>query len=210
MFAYDVTHWLTFFGAAILLTLAPGPDLAFILGQSISRGRQAGFQAMYGIWTGAFAHVFLAAAGLSAILSTSALAFSLVKWLGAAYLIWLGVGALRSDGLLQELDRPAPAVASPFKQGMLVAALNPKTAIFFLSFLPQFVEANAGPASLQLLLHGSLVIGVAVFIEPPAVIAGSALKARLQRNPAIGRWLDRGLGVLFISLGLRLALSSAN
>ena len=145
MFAYDASHWLTFFGAAILLTLAPGPDLAFILGQSIKRGRQAGFEAMYGIWTGAFAHVFLAALGLSTVLATSALAFSVIKWIGAAYLIWLGLAALRSNGLLNGLDKPVDMDGSPFRQGMLVAALNPKTAIFFLSFLSPVCRPGRRP-----------------------------------------------------------------
>ena len=91
MFDYSLIHWTTFFTAAVLLNLAPGPDIAFILGQTVRGGRNSGFAAMFGIWTGAFGHVLMAAAGLSAILATSAMAFSIVKWAGAAYLIWLVV-----------------------------------------------------------------------------------------------------------------------
>lgn len=93
MFDYSLVHWSTFFTAALLLNLSPGPDIAFILGQTARNGRQGGFSAMFGIWSGAFLHVIMAAVGLSAILATSAMAFSVVKWAGAAYLIWLGIQA---------------------------------------------------------------------------------------------------------------------
>lgn len=204
LFDYSLAHWLTFFTAAILLTLSPGPDMAFILAQAAKRGRQVGFQAMYGIWTGAFFHVFLAAFGLSAILATSAAAFTFVKFAGAGYLIWLGVQSFRSQGPLSEAEMPTKASNNVFRQGMLVAALNPKTAIFFLSFLPQFVVSGAGPVSAQLFLHGSLVIAVAIFIEPPIILAGVKLTDKINRNRQIGVWLNRGLGTLFVGLGLRL------
>ena len=206
MFDYSLTHWLTFFTAAILLTLSPGPDIAFILAQCAKRGRQAGFLAMYGIWTGAFFHVFLAAFGLSAILASSAIAFTLVKFTGAGYLIWLAVQSFRSQGVLSETKLPAKFSRNIFQQGMVVAALNPKTAIFFLSFLPQFVVAGAGSVGAQLFLHGSLVIAVAIFIEPPIIFAGAKLTNTISNNPQIGVWLDRGLGCLFVGLGLRLLI----
>lgn len=206
MFDYSLAHWLTFFTAAILLTLSPGPDIAFILAQTAKRGRQAGFSAMYGIWTGAFFHVFLAAFGLSAILATSATAFTFVKFAGAGYLIWLGLQSFRSRGVVGETKLPVESSRNVFQQGMLVAALNPKTAIFFLSFLPQFVVAGAGPVSAQLFLHGSLVIAVAVFIEPPIILAGVKLTKKINSNRQIGVWLDRGLGSLLIGLGLRLTM----
>lgn len=206
MFDYTLSHWLTFFSAAILLTLSPGPDLAFILAQTAKRGKQAGFSAMYGIWTGAFFHVFLAALGLSAVLATSATAFTIIKFIGASYLIWLGVQSLRSQGSFTITEQTNESRRGVFQQGVIVAALNPKTAIFFLSFLPQFVVIDAGPVSAQLFLHGSLVIAVAVFIEPPMILAGSRIKSKLESNPAINRWLDKILGTVFIGLGLRLAI----
>mgnify|MGYP006115721719 FL=1 len=204
MFDYSLAHWLTFFTAAALLTLSPGPDIAFILAQTAKRGRQAGFLAMYGVWTGAFFHVFLAAFGLSAILATSAAAFSLVKLSGAGYLIWLGLQSFRSHGALSKTKPLDSSSMSIYKQGIIVAALNPKTALFFLSFLPQFVEIKAGPVSAQLFLHGSLVIAVALFIEPLLVIAGAKLTTKMNSNPRLGIWLDRGLGTLFVGLGLSL------
>jgi threonine/homoserine/homoserine lactone efflux protein len=208
MFEYSLLHWTSFFIAAGLLMLAPGPDIAFILGQTLRGGRRSGFAAMFGIWTGAFGHVLMAAAGLSALLVTSAVAFSVVKWVGAAYLIWLGISALRSRGgsFVSENLQRSPAFFPIFRQGILVALLNPKLGIFFLAFLPQFVVAGAGPVWGQLFLHGSLVIGVAAFIEPPLVLVGAKLSSALRNNDRFGLWLDRSLGAVLVAFGLRLAL----
>lgn len=208
MFEYSVLHWTTFFTAAILLNLAPGPDIAFILGQTVRGGQRSGFSAMFGIWTGAFGHVLMAAAGLSAILATSAMAFSIVKWVGAAYLIWLGISALRSDGgsFVSKDVNSSQHFFPIFRQGVFVALLNPKVAIFFLAFLPQFVVAGAGPVWAQLFLHGSLIIVVAAFVEPPLIIAGEKLTTSLRNNARFGLWLDRSLGAIFVALGVRLAL----
>lgn len=217
MFDYTLAHWGTFLIAAVLLNLSPGPDIAFILAQTVKNGRRTGFYAMFGIWTGAFLHVLLATVGLSAILATSATAFTVVKWVGAAYLFWLGIQAIRSSGgsFIADTSDTGNSTGDNrktndkqvFRQGMLIAALNPKVAIFFLAFLPQFVVEGAGSASAQLFLHGSLIIVVAAFIEPPLVILGDRLTHRLSDNPRIALWLDRGLGSLFIALGIRLALS---
>ena len=205
MFEYNLLHWTTFLTAAILLNLAPGPDMAFILGQTARNGRKGGFAAMFGIWTGAFLHVLMAALGLSAILATSALAFSIVKWLGAIYLFYLGIKALLSKGgnLVAEKTKSK----SIFWQGAIVAALNPKVAIFFLAFLPQFVVDGAGPVPAQLFLHGSLIILVAAFVEPPLVLAGSKLASALKSNQKLALWMDRSLGALFILLGITLVTS---
>lgn len=210
MFEYTVTHWLTFLSAAILLNLSPGPDIAFILGQTLRSGRRQGFAAVLGIWSGAALHVIMAAAGLSAILATSALAFSVVKWIGAAYLIWLGIRMLLSkgDSFIQSEGAKRQGIKSVYWQGVLVSALNPKVAIFFLAFLPQFVVEGAGSIGAQLLLHGSLIIVVAAFIEPPLVLAGSRLGAFLRTNQRVGLWMDRSLGALFVALGARLAAST--
>ncbi len=208
MFDYSLLHWMTFFAAAILLNISPGPDIAFILGQTLRGGRAHGFAAMFGIWSGAFGHVLMAAAGLSAILAASATAFSIVKWAGAAYLVWLGVSALRSGGggFMAE-SAPAPAaLAAVFRQGVLVALLNPKVAVFFLAFLPQFVTPGSGPVWAQMFLHGVLIIAVAAFVEPFLVLAGDRLARALRANPRIGAWMDRSLGAIFIALGIKLAL----
>ncbi|SHE49618.1 LysE family translocator [Vibrio gazogenes] len=210
MFDYTILHWMTFLSAAVLLNLSPGPDIAFILGQTLRNGRRQGFAAMFGAWTGAGLHVVMAAVGLSAILAASALAFSIVKWLGAAYLIWLGIKMLlsRGDSFVTSESLNNQSQHSVYWQGVLVSALNPKVAIFFLAFLPQFVVEGAGSSGAQLFLHGSLIIVVAAFIEPPLVLAGARLGSLLKKNRQVGLWLDRGLGALFVTLGVRLAAST--
>ncbi len=208
MFDYSLLHWTSFIATAVVLNLAPGPDIAFIIGQTVRGGKRSGFAALFGIWTGAFGHVVMAAAGLSAILATSANAFSIVKWAGAVYLLYLGIKALRSDGsgFTSSASKPSPTMLPIFKQGVVVALLNPKVAIFFLAFLPQFIVEGAGPVWAQLLLHGSLIIVVAAFIEPPLILVGAKLTTRMRDNPKIGLWLDHTLGAIFIALSLRLAL----
>lgn len=209
MFDYSLAHWLTFVAAATLLNLSPGPDIAFILGKTAQGGRRAGFAAMFGVWTGALGHVTMAAVGLSAILASSATAFTAVKWIGAAYLIWLGIKALRSGGGSFVADtHGSPVAFGPvFRQGALVNLLNPKVAIFFLAFLPQFVESGAGAVAAQLALHGVLVIAIAALIEPQLVIIGARLIEGLRGNRKFGLWLDRTLGAFLCGLGIKLALS---
>lgn len=209
LFDYTIAHWVTFFTAAILLNLSPGPDILFILAQTAKHGRRIGFLAMFGIWAGAFIHVLLAALGLSTILATSATAFLAIKWIGAAYLVFLGLQAIRASG--SSLSPQKELITSNpyhvFRQGLLVSVLNPKVAIFFLAFLPQFVVEGAGSISSQLFLHGALIIAVAAFIEPPLVILGARLTHHLKTNPRISTWMNRGIGGLLIGLGLRLAFT---
>ncbi|MBS1168134.1 MAG: lysE type translocator family protein [Proteobacteria bacterium] len=207
MLGYDLAHWATFFAAAFLLNVSPGPDIAFILGHTVRGGRRQGLAAMLGLWAGAFCHVVFAAIGLSAIVATSATAFSLVKWAGVAYLAYLGLMALRSKaGAFHVGTAPAEnRLSSVFLQGVLVDILNPKVAIFFLAFLPQFVVDGAGPVPLQLLLHGILIIVVAATVEPLVVLGGTWLTARLRSSTRLALWLDRSLGTLFLGLAAKLA-----
>ncbi|CCM74989.1 LysE family translocator [Rhizobium mesoamericanum] len=210
MLDYSLAHWIAFLTAAVLLNLSPGPDMAFILGHTIKSGTRTGFAALLGIWTGACVHVAMAAFGLSAILKASALAFSVVKWVGAIYLVWLGIQALRSkgEGGLVNAAKDVLPWRRVYRQGILVSLLNPKVAIFFLAFLPQFVVEGAGPTWLQLTVHGVLIIVVAAFIEPPLILAGGRLADLIKRRQSIGLWLDRGLGALLVALGARLALTT--
>ncbi|MBS0281672.1 MAG: LysE family translocator [Proteobacteria bacterium] len=207
MLHYSLAHWSEFFSAALLLNLAPGPDLAFILGHTARGGTRHGLAAMLGVWAGVLCHITFAVVGLSALIAASAEAFAIVKWIGVGYLLWLGVQALRSKGgFLADTGPHAPvSLRRVFGQGMLVNLLNPKVAIFFLAFLPQFLVAGAGPVWLQLLLHGVLVIAVAGLIEPPLVFFGDRVTARLRASDRLSRWLDRALGGMLIGLGLKLA-----
>lgn len=201
--------------ATFALNAAPGPDLGYIFAQTLKNGRAGGIAAMLGIWTGAFGHVLMAALGLSAILATSATVFAVVKWVGAAYLVWIGVDTLRSVSRPQSNsagDSSVPQAVAParasmiFRQGALIALLNPKTAIFFLAFLPQFVVEGAGSTGQQLFLHGVLVIAIAALIDPWLVLLGSRLNSHLNSDTRFNRWANRVLGGVFIALGARLAL----
>jgi len=189
------------------LNLSPGPDIAFILGHTVKGGAKAGTAAMLGIWTGAFGHVVLAVSGLSAIVAASAIAFSAVKWIGVAYLVWIGIAAIRSSGasLMPKVLPAQKGNWTIFRQGVLIDLLNPKVAIFFLAFLPQFTSPGAGPIWAQLFLHGTLIIVVAAVIEPPLVMLGGRLTAKLRDSPRVAVWLDRTLGTLLIGLAARLA-----
>lgn len=162
---------------------------------------------MLGVWAGVLCHITFAVVGLSALIAASAQAFAIVKWIGVAYLIWLGVQALRSRGGFLAETGPQASVSrrQVFGQGILVNVLNPKVAIFFLAFLPQFLVADAGPVWLQLLVHGVLVIAVAGLIEPPLVLFGGHVTAKLRDNVRLSCWLDRALGTMLIGLGLKLA-----
>ena len=212
MFDYNLAHWITFFTAAILLNLSPGPDMIFIISQTSKKGIQSGFASVFGIWIGTFVHVIFAALGLSAILMTSAMAFSIVKWIGAIYLIWIGIQSIRSksgNNFKIDNDSMPENLHKSLRQGFLVSLLNPKVAIFFLAFLPQFVEPHAGTVSSQLFLHGSLIIVVAAFIEIPMILISGKLITYLNKNERVSLWLDRTLGSLLILLGLKLATTNS-
>lgn len=210
MFDYTLLHWTSFLSAALILNLSPGPDFAFIFGQTLRGGKRAGFAAMFGIWTGAMVHVGLAAVGLSAILATSAVAFSIVKYIGAAYLVWLGLSALRAKQP-SFLDPSVPSSDSSslwpiFRQGVLNDILNPKVALFFLAFLPQFIVEGQGPVPAQFLLHGVMIIVTAAVVEPPLILLGDRLANRLRRSARIALWMERTVGAILVALGIRLAL----
>ena len=223
MFDYSLLHWTTFFTAVILLELSPGADMAFMLGQTVRNGRKAGFAALFGSLAATFLHIAMAAIGLSAIVATSAVAFSIIKWAGVIYLLWLGYQAFRSskpDGTSTNDDASensetkeaakTPATSSVFLQGMLITVLNPKVALFFLAFLPQFVVEGAGPITLQFLLHGVVLVAIGFFLQTPLILMGARIAAMLKGNQSIRYWFDRCLGAVFVGLGIRLAISKMN
>jgi threonine/homoserine/homoserine lactone efflux protein len=205
--------WL-FILSGLLLNIAPGPDTAYIVGRSVQSGWRGGAAAVLGISTGCLVHVFAAAAGLSALLMASTAVFTVVKWVGAAYLCFLGIMML--------LSRPPAAAADAvtamhdpvslrqvFWQGALTNVLNPKVALFFIAFLPQFVAAEAPHKGLAFLLLGLIFIfnstlwclGVAAFAARAA--------GRVRQSSRAMAWVNRGLGGLFVFLGTRIALLQA-
>jgi threonine/homoserine/homoserine lactone efflux protein len=199
---------LIFLGAAVLLNVAPGPDTIYVLTRTVAQGRKAGFLSSFGVCSGALVHVTGAALGLSVILATSAVAFSIVKYAGAAYLIYLGVRALMSrEGLhIDAASKRAPASGwRIFREGILIDVLNPKAALFFMAFLPQFVVHGQGGETIQFFALGLIVIGIALIWEGGLVLLANVLTQRLRANAGFTAWLNRTLGAVFIALGIRLA-----
>ncbi|WP_313026573.1 LysE family translocator [Pseudomonas lopnurensis] len=206
----DPLFWLVFFSAALALNISPGPDLFYVLSRTFSGGRRIGMISACGVCSGALVHVLFAALGISAILATSALAFALVKYVGAAYLLYLGIQALRSAGSGASLEikaGPRTSAWRAYRQGVLVDLLNPKAAIFFMAFLPQFVRPEHGAVPLQLLVLGVLVVLVAIVVECGLVLLAARATTALRNNRTLSQWLDRVLGSILIGLGVRLGLS---
>ncbi|MEK0363604.1 LysE family translocator [Pseudomonas sp. CBC3] len=206
----DPAFWLVFFSAALALNLPPGPDLLFVLSRTLSGGRRVGVASACGVCSGALVHVAAAALGISAILATSALAFTVVKYVGAAYLLYLGIQALRSAGAGTQLKlgtTPRTTAWQAYRQGILVDILNPKAAIFFMAFLPQFVRPDQGAVALQLLVLGVLVVLVAIVVECTLVLLAARASSALRGNQRLSQWLDRVLGSVLIGLGIRLGLA---
>jgi len=186
----------------IPLVLAPGPSVAFVLATTLSSGRRVAMGAVAGVELGYVAHVIAAAAGISAILAASAAAFTAVKIAGACYLVWLGITAWRSRDLrlLGELGSAGGATRSgaAFRRGLVIGVLNPKTAVFFLSFLPQFVLPDAGPAWLQMTVLGLLFIVLAAMPDTLWALGGGAV-ARLFPRTRV-RTTERISGTVFFGL----------
>jgi len=204
----DLTYWILFLGAALALNLSPGPDLIYVVSRTIAQGTKVGLASAAGLWTGAFMHVLAVAFGLSTLLMTSAKAFAAVKYAGAAYLAYLGIQALRSRGINFDLParrEPMITPAQAYRHGILVDLLNPKVAIFFMAFLPQFVRPDHGNTSMQLVGLGALVILVAIPVECFFVVAAARTTGFLRQHPKTSVALDRLLGSILVTLGLRLA-----
>jgi len=196
-----------FLAAGILLNLTPGPDTAYILGRSIAQGREAGIASALGICVGSIFHTCAAALGLSAILATSALAFVAIKLLGGAYLIFLGIKMLldRRKHLSLPTNFRRRTTAAAFRQGVFTNILNPKVALFFLAFLPQFIDPTSNSKVLAFLILGFTFVTTGTVWCLILAWFASAFSERLRTNETIAQWLNRTAGALFVFLGLRLA-----
>lgn len=198
-------QFLGFLSAALLITLAPGPDNLMVLGIGMARGRRAGVVFGLGCALGCLSHTLLAAIGVSAMIAASPFAFGALKLLGGAYLVWLGLSALRQSGA----TRPGNVKASAshwldFARGLLANAINPKVVLFFLAFLPQFVLPNRGHGGVQIMQLGLLFVLQAALLFAALGYFSGAVGAWLQQRPRAGLWLDRLAGCVFILLGLKL------
>ena len=196
-----------FLAAGILLNLTPGPDTAYILGRSIAQGREAGIASALGICVGSIFHTCAAALGLSAILATSALAFVAIKLLGGAYLIFLGIKMLldRRKHLSLPTNFRRRTIAAAFRQGVFTNILNPKVALFFVAFLPQFIDPASNMKVLAFLALGLTFVTTGTIWCLVLAWFASVFSERLRGNETIEQWLNRAAGALFVFLGLRLA-----
>ena len=211
MFTLDLSHVALFVGAATLLLLTPGPVVLYVVARSMNQGRSAGFVSALSAGVGDLCHVLAATLGLSALLLSSALAFTVVKYAGAAYLIYLGVRTLLSR-------EPDAAMAAPklqplsrvFGQGVLVSVLNPKTALFFLAFLPQFVHPEQGHVGAQVFVLGVIFVVLGVITNCGyAILAGGAAHL-LRSNPRFLKGQRYMAGSIYVGLGVTTALSGSS
>ncbi|MDH2427932.1 LysE family translocator [Sphaerisporangium sp. TRM90804] len=193
--------------ATLALLLVPGPAVVYIVTRSVAQGRTAGIISVAGIHVGSLVHVVAAALGLSALLAASATAFTVVKYAGAAYLVYLGVRKLMTpgDGLAKEVE--AVSRQRLFGEGFVVNVLNPKTAIFFLAFLPQFVDPSLGPVAAQVAVLGLVWTVLGMASDGTYAVLSAALAARLRRSPVAARRVDVASGLVYIGLGTAAALA---
>lgn len=210
----DLHHLLLFVGAGLLLNLTPGPDVLYIVTHALRSGVRAGIVAGFGITAGCFVHIFAAAVGVSALMAASSTAFTVLKWAGAAYLLWIGVKMLLSrplpptegqTGSAAPQSTPADLKAV-FLGGFWTNVLNPKVALFFLAFVPQFIAPDTANTPLAFLLLGSLFNFNAIFVNIGWAMTAAWLAGRGKVQHAM-HWLDRFAGAMFITFGVKLALT---
>jgi len=196
-----------FIVASALLTIAPGPDIIYVLTRGVAQGVKAGLAAAAGFATGCIFHTVLAAVGIAALIRSSEWAFNAVRYAGAAYLVWIGVQALRHRASFSiEAASEARALATIYRQSVIGNVLNPKVTLFFLAFLPQFVDAQAGHVGGQMALLGAIFMVQTVVIFGAVAVFSGMIGAWARRKPAIGERLNIFAGVTFIALGIRVAL----
>ncbi|CAB3676190.1 Homoserine/homoserine lactone efflux protein [Paraburkholderia graminis C4D1M] len=200
-----------FLATSIAITMAPGPDNLQVLARGISQGRAAGLVAALGFATGITFHTTLAALGVAALLRSSPLAFEAIKLAGAAYLVWIGIKALRSQGLATAHERAPQPLMTVFRQSVLGNLLNPKVTLFFVVFLPQFVQTGGAQNGAQSVTVQMLELGALFMLQTLVVfslfgVCAGMIGGWLRRRPRVGVWLDRLAGATFIALGIRVAL----
>ena len=207
----DFANLVVFVAAALVLLLTPGPAVLYIVTRSIDQGRRAGPVSMLGVHAGTLVHIAAAAAGVSALLAASATAFAVVKYLGAGYLIYLGVRKLVHRAPVVSVDVPAPRrLRRAFLDGVVVNVLNPKTALFFLAFLPQFVDVSRGSAGAQTLVLGVIFVLLGIVTDGSYAVTAGTAALWLRSHPTFLRrepWIS---GSMYIGLGVAAALSSSH
>jgi threonine/homoserine/homoserine lactone efflux protein len=198
-----------FLAAALLLAVTPGPGLFYVAARTLAGGRAEGIASSLGTGIGGMAHVLAGSLGVSALVLASAELFNALKWAGALYLVWLGwrsIRAARADAL-PGTAAPAMGVRRAFREGVVVEALNPKTAAFFLAFIPQFVDPASGHAGLQFVLLGTISVALNTLADIAVALAAGRLRDGATARPGLVRRLREASGAAMIALGLGLALA---
>ena len=211
---FGIDHLLLFAAAGILLNLTPGPDVLYIVTHALRSGARAGIVAACGITAGCFVHIAAAALGVSALMAASATAFTVLKWAGAAYLVWVGAGMLlarKPESLVPDSSgaaaSSAPGMSRVFLQGFWTNALNPKVALFFLAFLPQFISPGVESKTLAFLFLGLVFNFNGLWVNMGWALAAAWLAGRVSAVQRSMHWLERAAGAMFIGFGLNLALT---
>jgi threonine/homoserine/homoserine lactone efflux protein len=202
--------YLSFLAAALIVIASPGPDSLNSLAIGMSRGRREGVAYALGVGVGCLTHTVWAMLGIAAIVAASATLFNVIKWIGVAYLVWLGIQSLRSKGSIAAIGNAPRSghAAQRFRQGVLTNALNPKVMLFFLAFLPQFVDPQRGAAVIwQLGLMGLTFTVITALAYSALAWSAGSVGARLVKQPRIALWLERATGVVFIAMAARLAFA---
>jgi RhtB (resistance to homoserine/threonine) family protein len=203
-----ITNYWMFLISGVILNITPGSDTIYILTRSISQGRKAGLYSVLGISTGGMVHTLLASLGLSMILTRSIILFNIIKYVGVAYLVYMGVKAILSKGSVFEEDGNAEkdlSYGQVYRQGLLTNVFNPKVALFFLSFLPQFIDPSAGRSPLPFLILGGTFLTTGTLWSLILAYSAAALSRKLREKPRLGPALQKISGAVFIGLGLKIA-----
>lgn len=199
---------LLFMAAGLALNITPGPDMLYVAARSTSEGRAAGIVSSLGIATGTLFHITAVALGLSALLAAVPIAYTTVRIAGASYLVYLGVRALASRSANGPRSIERAPLGAIFRQGMLTNMLNPKVALFFLAFLPQFVDPSRGSAAMQIVILGLIFDTSGTVVNTIVALATSGAADRVRVNSRLGEILHKFTGVVFIGLGVRIAYAS--
>ena len=208
---FELSHLPLFVLASVAVLLMPGPNVLYVMARSMNQGRRAGLVSVLGVEMGTLAHVAAASLSISAIVLSSASAFNAIKYLGAAYLVYLGIRKLLERGPPAQSSAHAPAsLRRVFCQGALVATLNPKTALFFLAFFPQFVDTTRADAAPQTLLLGLMFIGMATVADGGYALLAASFGQWLHRSRHFAKGQRYFAATMFIALGVSAALTDAS
>ncbi len=207
------SYWFLFILTAVILNITPGPDMVYLITQSMSSGKKVGFASVLGLGTGALIHTLFVSLGISAIISTSILVFRIMKLIGAGYLFYLGIKALffgELDFKITDKEKKNKSFFRSYVNAVIIDVTNPKVAIFFMAFLPQFYRENGKSQITQFLVLGIIIILIGFLVESFIVILSEKLSMLLRKRPIVSKVIDKMFGSVLIGLGMKLVLEERN